>query len=126
MTYRPLLLLALFASPSMAETTDNCASLLGSIAVEHRYARAQLASAHTKFICPEDTSALIGASKQRIRSALGPPDESANGTDPTAATEWSYLFTGTLGDEREGSYPVLSFSFNQLQEVSAVSCELVR
>ena len=76
MNNRCLLVLALFASPLLAETIDNCASLLGSIAVELRYARAQPPSTRTTFVCPKDTHSLIGASKSRILNALGPPDSS--------------------------------------------------
>jgi hypothetical protein len=119
MNHRYFLLLVLLSAPIFAETVDNCASLLGSIAVEHRYARAQPASVRTTFVCPRDTHALIGASKQRLLNALGPPDVSGSGSD------WSYSFTGAWGGERAGGYPELSFTFDDRQEVILVRCQVI-
>lgn len=119
MNHRHLLFLALFSAPLLAETIDNCASQLGSIAVELRVARSRPASARTTFVCPKDTRALIGASKQRVLNALGPPDA-------VGAMDWSYSFTGAGGGERTGAYPELSFTFNELQEVTLVDCRLIR
>lgn len=76
-----LLGLALAAAPVVADPIDNCASMLGSLSVELRVARTLPASRRTTFVCPKDTSALLGASKQRIINALGPPDVSGRLTD---------------------------------------------
>lgn len=126
MNHRFVLLLAFVASPLLAETIDNCASLLGSISVELRYARKLPASEKTTFICPREreTRPLVGASKQRILNALGPPD--ASGTDASANPSWSYYFTGKTSGDRGTGFPELVFSFDGKQEVAAVDCHMVR
>jgi hypothetical protein len=141
-----ILLLALvpIASPVIAETIDNCASLLGSISVELRYARNLPSDRRTTFVCPKDTRALIGASKDRIRNSLGPPDatgitdsidvdEGDGPHDATGAAEgtrvvtrWSYYFTGKPAGERGPGIPELSFSFNAQQQVVSIDCQLTR
>lgn len=131
MSLRCLLSLALLASPVVAEPIDNCASMLGSLSVELRVARTLPADRRTTFVCPRDTSALLGASKQRIVNSLGPPDvsagpssvpESADGS--AVAMSWSYLFTGVPAAERGPGIPELTFEFNAQQQVRAVRCQL--
>jgi len=104
------------------EPVDNCASLLGSISVELRYARTLSPSTRTTFLCPRDTSALLGASKQRILNSLGPPD--AQTSSPSAT--WSYDFA----PEPDGTYPAgvpeLRFEFDDRQQVGAITCQRTR
>jgi hypothetical protein len=131
-----LLGLALIASPVIAETIDNCASLLGSISVELRYARNLPAERRTTFVCPKDTKALIGASKDRIRNSLGPPDATGGDDRPrdatgaeegvTVATRWAYYFTGKQTGERGPGIPELSFNFDEQQQVVSIDCQLTR
>lgn len=119
-TLAGLLLLASMAAAQ--EPLDNCASLLGSISVELRYARTLAPSTRTTFICPRDTSALLGASKQRIVNSLGPPDAQTAGSPPS----WSYFFA----PEADGAYPAgvpeLRFEFDDRQQVGSVSCQRTR
>lgn len=126
MSIRCFLSLALLASPVVAEPIDNCASLLGSISVELRFARTLPASTRTTFVCPKDTSALLGASKQRILNSLGTPDASGHADESAAAASWSYFFTGAQAGQRSAGIPELTFSFDEQQQVSSVSCHLTR
>jgi len=133
MSWRWLLSIALLASPVVAEPIDNCASVLGSLSVELRVARRLPTDKRTTFVCPRDTSALLGASKQRIVNSLGPPDVSAgpSGESESAdgnavAMSWSYFFSGAPAGERGPGTPELRFDFNASQLVSAVHCQRTR
>jgi hypothetical protein len=113
----------LFAGFALAqEPVDNCASLLGSISVELRYARTLSQSTRTTFLCPRDTSALLGASKRRILNSLGPPDAQTSGSPMS----WSYFFA----PEPDGAYPTgvpeLRFEFDDRQQVGAITCQRTR
>jgi hypothetical protein len=113
----------LFAGLALAqEPVDNCASLLGSISVELRYARTLAPSTRTTFLCPRDTSALLGANKQRILNSLGPPDAQTSGTPAT----WSYFFAPEPDGNYPAGVPVLRFEFDAGQRVGAVACERTR
>jgi hypothetical protein len=122
MKYPWLLALLLPMSGLRAEPIDDCASLLGSIAVELRYAHALPPGTRTTFVCPRDAQALLGASKQRILRALGTPDAAGPAEDPSVNAQWSYVFAGARAGEPERGVPVLSFSFDQAQQVTAVTC----
>jgi hypothetical protein len=102
-------------SASAEEPIDNCATVLGSLAVELRYAHALPPGRHTSFVCPKRFQPLIGASRQRILRALGTPDLSS------ADQGWSYFFAGSHA-EREPGTPELVFSFDEAQQVDAVEC----
>lgn len=104
------------------EPVDNCASLLGSISVELRYARTLGPSTRTTFLCPRDTSALLGASKQRILNSLGPPDAQANG----APGSWSYFFAPEPNGTYPAGVPELRFEFDERSQVGAVTCQRTR
>lgn len=113
----------LLAGLAMAqEPVDNCASLLGSISVELRYARTLSPSTRTTFLCPRDTSALLGASKQRILNSLGPPDAQPTGTPAT----WSYYFAPEPVGTYPSGVPELRFEFDDRQQVAAVTCQRTR
>lgn len=111
---------------SAKEPIDNCASLLGSLSVELRYARNLSPSARTTFVCPRDTKALLGASKQRIVNSLGPPDVTAAAEHEGGSAAWSYFF----GPKPEADYPPgvpeLRFEFDGQQMVTNVSCQRTR
>jgi hypothetical protein len=153
MRMRTLLSLALLASPALAEPVDNCATLLGSISIELRFARQLPDDRRTTFVCPKDTSSLIGASKQRILNSLGPPDavgssdadssdaaqsdaSPSDATSPVDAegggggasqgTKWSYFFTSKPAGERGPGIPRLTFIFDDQQKLGAVDCHLTR
>lgn len=108
------------------EPVDNCASLLGSLSVELRYARNLSPSERGTFVCPRDTKALLGASRQRIVNSLGPPDRTAVAEHEVGSTTWSYFF----GPRPDASYPAgvpeLRFEFDALQVVNHVSCQRTR
>ncbi len=108
------------------EPIDNCASLLGSLSVELRYARNQSPSARTTFVCPRDTRALLGANKQRIVNSLGPPDLTGAVQQAGSSAAWSYFF----GPKPEASYPPgvpeLRLEFDGQQRVANVSCQRTR
>lgn len=104
------------------EPVDNCASLLGSLSVELRYARTLSSTARTTFVCPRDTKALLGANKQRIVNSLGPPDITG-AVEHEGSSAWSYFF----GPRPEAGYPAgvpeLRFQFDAQQRVNNVSCQ---
>ena len=118
-----LALMVLLASQAAAEPVDNCASLLGSISVELRVARGLPPGRRTTFTCPRDTSAMIGASRQRILNSLGTPDATGNigGSFPTV--EWSYFFSSSSDGHGQAGIPELVFSFDELQQVSSIRCQ---
>lgn len=108
------------------EPIDNCASLLGSLSVELRYARNLSSAVRTTFVCPRDTKALLGANKQRIVNSLGPPDITGAVEHEGSSAAWSYFF----GPRPEASYPPgvpeLRFEFDGQQRVNNVSCQRTR
>jgi len=108
------------------EPVDNCSSLLGSLSVELRYARKLSPDARTTFVCPRDTKALLGASKQRIVRSLGPPDATRGAELERSSASWSYFF----GPRPEATYPAgvpeLRFEFDGEQKVASVSCQRTR
>ena len=110
----------------LAEPIDDCASLLGSISVELRVARALPPSTRTTFTCPRDTGSLLGASQQRIVNALGTPDISDHGASGNSAASWSYFFTGARAGERGAGIPQLSFDFDENLLVTSISCQRTR
>jgi hypothetical protein len=122
----PSWLLLVLASPLLSGPVDNCSSMLGSLSVELRIARALPADRRTTFTCPRHTDPLIGASRQRVLNALGTPDATGN-ADGRGSNLWSYHFSarGTDSGLAVGT-PVLSFQFNDRLEVSAVYCERSR
>lgn len=119
---RSVPVLALLAMPALAETVDNCASLLGSIAVELRIAHSLAPTARTSFTCPRGTRALIGTSRQRVLNSLGTPDASASSAGGSAGS-WTYYFTGAHAGERGAGIPALTFGFDSQFEVATVNCE---
>ena len=124
MLIRFLLSLMLLASPAIAGTVDNCASVLGSLSVELRVARSLPPGKPTTFRCPEDTRPLLGASKQRIVNSLGAPD--VTGDAGAGAIEWSYFFASSAGEHGVAGVPQLTFSFDDQQLVSSVRCQRTR
>ena len=122
------LFFALLATSAVAEPVDNCATVLGSLVVELRIARALPESGHTSFVCPRErqTQALIGASKQRILKSLGPPDTTAPETEDAGGTQWSYFFTGARSGAPASGVPRLSFVFDERPQVISIRCQLSR
>ena len=116
----------LLSLQALAEPIDNCASLLGSISVELRVARALPPSTPTTFTCPRETNSLLGASQQRIVNALGTPDVSDHGASGSSAASWSYFFTGARAGERGAGIPELTFDFDDHLLVSSISCQRTR
>lgn len=123
---RCLLGLVLLATPVLAEPVDNCASLLGSLSVELRVARSLSSSSRTTFVCPRDTSALLGASRQRILNSLGSPDATRDsGND--GGNLWTYYFSASVpGATPIAGTPELSFEFDGQYRVSTVTCQRIR
>jgi hypothetical protein len=112
------------ACAASAEVVDSCSSLLGSIGVELRYARQLPRGARTTFTCPRDTRALVGASRQRVLAALGPPDETAANVEGASAA-WSYWFGPAPGADavRPAGEPGLRFDFGADFSVLSVACQ---
>lgn len=121
-----LLAVLTLGAPVLAEPIDNCASLLGSISVELRYAHHLPPGTRTSFVCPRDTRALIGASKQRVLNSLGTPDVTGPADDGSGLTQWSYFFSGLPASQRGSGIPLLGFTFDGQQQVSAISCQPTR
>jgi hypothetical protein len=117
---RPLLcaLLLAAATAAVAEPVDNCATVLGSLSVELRYARALPPGRKTTFSCPKRFTPLVGASRERILRSLGTPD--ATGEDGG----WSYFFASRYA-VREPGTPELVFHFDG-GGVGAIECRRTR
>lgn len=112
-------------APAFAEeVVDSCASLLGSIGVELRYARHLPQGVRTTFVCPRDTAALVGASRERILKALGTPDASARALEGEGVLAWSYFFgpAPARDQDRDPHQPELSFRFDAAMNVASVDC----
>ena len=121
-----ILLAGLLASPALRseEPVDSCSSLLGSLGVELRFAHRLSASERTTFVCPRETQALIGASKQRVLNALGPPDASGHPEDAQGSLAWYYYFgpAPRTNEDRDPRQPELRFDFDPAMAVAAVHC----
>ena len=120
---RPIVFAALAATlcagmAAWAEPIDNCATVLGSLSVELRYARALPPGRKTTFSCPKRFTPLIGASRERVLRSLGPPDT----TSPDGG--WSYFFTSRHESRAVGT-PELVFRFDGAG-VAAVDCRRTR
>lgn len=120
------LVAGLLASPMAwsEEPVDSCSSLLGSLGVELRFAHRLSSSERTTFVCPRDTAVLIGASKQRVLNALGPPDASGHAEDAQGALAWYYYFgpPPRANEDRDPRQPELRFDFDPTMAVAAVHC----
>ena len=123
MLARYLLVLMLLVSPVLAEQIDNCASVLGSLAVELRIARALPPGRSTTFVCPRDSSPLMGASKARILNSLGTPDVTGPSDGAPGSIDWSYFFSSSVAGHSEAGIPELTFSFDEQQRVSGIRCQ---
>jgi hypothetical protein len=121
--FRPILYPALAATllaaaAARAEPPDNCATVLGSLSVELRYARTLPPGRKTTFACPKRFTPLLGASRERILRSLGTPDATA------ADGGWSYFFASHYAGREPGT-PELVFRFDGAG-VSAVDCRRTR
>ncbi len=106
------------------EPVDSCSSLLGSLGVELRFAHRLQPSVRTTFVCPRDTTALVGASKQRVLNALGPPDVTGRPDDNEARLAWYYFFgpAPAANEDRDPRQPELRFDFDEAMAVAEVHC----
>ena len=121
-----VVLAGLLAPPAVMseDVVDSCSSLLGSLGVELRFAHRLSASERTTFVCPRDTQALIGASKQRLLNALGPPDASGHPEDAQGELAWYYYFgpAPRANEDRDPRQPELRFDLDPAMAVAAVHC----
>jgi hypothetical protein len=114
---RPMLamLLLTFATGVVAEEVDNCATVLGSLSIELRFARDLPPGRRTTFTCARRYTAIVGASRQRVLRALGPPDQRAGDGG------WSYFFLSRHDALAPGT-PELVFHFGGEDQVASVDC----
>jgi hypothetical protein len=103
------------AAGVLAEEVDNCSTVLGSLSIELRFARELPPGKRTTFTCARRYTAIVGASRQRVLRALGPPDRSAEDGG------WSYFFL-RRHDELVPGTPELVFHFGGEGEVASVDC----
>jgi hypothetical protein len=119
---------AALAGGLASDVVDNCATLLGSLSTELRYARAQSPGARTNFTCPREREAraALGASRERVLRALGTPDRT--GVDAGGAVLWIYAFASKYGPPAPGGRgtPELRFHFDASQQVTLLDCEYTR
>lgn len=115
--------LAAAASLAAADVVDDCASLLGSIGVELRFARQLPRDHRTTFTCPRDTGKLVGVSRERVLAALGSPDATQAGAEG-GGMAWDYWFgpKPAEGETRRPGEPGLRFAFDALFQVRSVEC----
>lgn len=116
-------ILATAASLAAADVVDDCASLLGSIGVELRFARQLPRDHRTTFTCPRDTGKLVGVSRERVLAALGSPDATEPGGEG-GAMAWDYWFgpKPADGELRRSGEPGLRFVFDASFQVQSVEC----
>jgi hypothetical protein len=108
--------LLVFATGALAgEPVDNCGTVLGSLSVELRLARALPPGQRTSYYCARRYNTLVGASRERVLRALGPPDRN------TEDGGWSYLFVSRHDAVVPGT-PELVFRFGGEGAVEAVDC----
>jgi hypothetical protein len=107
------LLLAALAAPA-AEPVDNCATVLGSLSVELRLARALPPGQRSTYFCAKRYTPLVGTSRARVLRALGPPDRNLE-------QGWSYLFASRRGEVGPGTIELV-FRFGGEGVVEAVDC----
>jgi hypothetical protein len=108
-------LLLTFATGVVAEQVDNCATVLGSLSIELRFARELPPGKRTTFTCARRYTSIVGASRQRVLRALGPPDQRAEDGG------WSYFFL-SRHDELAPGTPQLVFHFGGEDQVESVDC----
>lgn len=115
--------LAAAASLAAADVVDDCASLLGSIGVELRFARQLPRDHRTTFTCPRDTGKLVGVSRERVLAALGSPDATQAGGEG-GGMAWDYWFgpKPADGEPRRSGEPGLRFAFDAVFQVQSVEC----
>ena len=117
---RPALLLALLctalASPAApaAGDVDNCATVLGSLSVELRIARALPPGRRSSYFCAKRYTPLVGATRERVLRALGPPDRNVD-------DGWAYLFAGRHEAIPAGTVELV-FRFGGEGLVESVDC----
>ena len=114
----PVLLLSCLLAAGAAraaEPVDNCASVLGSLSVELRIARQLPPGRKTTYFCAKRYTPLVGATRERVLHALGPPDATREDGG------WSYFFASRHGT-REAGTPELVFRFDAAGVV-AVDCQ---
>ena len=102
-----------------AEPVDNCATVLGSIAVELRIARNLPPGRKSSYQCPKayrSYGSLVGASRERIQRSLGTPDRRAEDGG------WSYFFASKYAEVPEGA-PVLVIHFGDEDLVESIACQ---
>jgi hypothetical protein len=107
------LLCAAFAAPA-PEPVDNCATVLGSLSVELRIARRLPPGQRSSYFCAKRYTPLVGASRERVLRALGPPDRNLE-------QGWSYLFASRFGEPSPGTIELV-FRFGGEGVVEAVDC----
>jgi hypothetical protein len=102
-----------------AEPVDNCATVLGSIAVELRIARNLPPGRKSSYQCPKayrSYGSLVGASRERIQRSLGAPDRRADDGG------WSYFFASRYAEIPEGA-PELVIHFGGEDLVESIACQ---
>ena len=97
------------------EPVDNCATVLGSIGVELRFARSAAPGKRSTYECAKRYTPLIGATRERVLRSLGTPDRN------TEDGGWSYLFHSKY-DELAPGTPELVFRFGGEGLVESVDC----
>ena len=102
-----------FAAP--AAEVDNCATVLGSLSIELRFARTAPPGRKTKFTCAKRYTPLVGATRERVLRVLGTPDRSSEDGG------WSYLFLSKHDPLVPGT-PELVFHFGGEGLVESVDC----
>jgi hypothetical protein len=108
------------ASGAVARTepADNCATVLGSIAVELRIARNLPPGRKSSYNCPKayrSYGSLVGASRARIQRSLGAPDRHAEDGG------WSWFFASRYAEVPAGA-PELVIHFGGEDQVESIAC----
>ena len=98
-----------------AQPVDNCASVLGSLSVELRFARELPPGKPTTYSCAKRYTSLVGAERARVLRSLGTPDRI------TEDGGWAYYFASRHGERAPGT-PELVFLFDGAGQVAAVDC----
>jgi len=108
-------LLTLATGAFAGEPVDNCGTVLGSLSVELRLARALPPGKRSTYYCARRYTPLIGASRARVLRSLGTPDRN------TEDGGWSYLFLSRHDEVVPGTVELV-FRFGGDGAVEAVDC----
>ena len=117
-------------SPSSACTAfdgKSVSDVLVDVCAKLKYVRTIPVGTVTHFVCPKDTSQLIGLPLERIRSIWGEPDFERREKwrdESSPILRWTYFIGSPKPGTKGGGFPELSLGFKDSSVVVSVTCAL--